>query len=162
MGNVVNTHRDIVVLSAVTQRPNNTTAYAAGQVIGPTPGVPLSFPRAARAPGGAITIPFVRVVSNAPEANFSPIVVAFFGASPTPQNDQTAYDFAFSATAGALAESQLSEYSSGTAASSQAGDVGFAALVLPTGTLYALIVSVGVFTPAANQQFRLEVTVERF
>jgi hypothetical protein len=148
--------------SASFTRPNNTTAYASGQLIANsvTAGsvVPLSLAISGNAMPGATRITRVRLAKNGTvnvNANFR---VHLYGASPTVANGD----------GGAWSSSQAASYlgsidvPSMKAFTDGCSDVGAAAagseflLRLASGTvIYALIEARAAYTPAANEVFTL-------
>jgi hypothetical protein len=161
-------------IAATFTRPSNTTAYAAGDVVGPvTTDAVETLSGAGRSNGGTGRIVAAVLETNNATVTNGTFRVHLFNASFTPEADNAAFaslhtnrasyqgyfDFnilvADSASAGA-AVAQLrnaTDVDNGIPLDFEcaAGDT----------ALYAVIVALGAYTPASAQVFRLSVVVEQ-
>jgi hypothetical protein len=148
--------------SASFTRPNDTTAYASGDLVANsvTAGsvLPMQFPLGGNAIPGSTRITRARLRKSATTATNASFRVHLYGASPTAANgDNGAWSTdQASSYLGAIDVAAMKAFTDGCA------DVGAAAagsellIRLPAGaTLYALLEARAAYTPAANEAFTL-------
>lgn len=91
-GNIVNPSKDQKRITASFVRPSDTTAYAAGDVVGPvTTPAAMSFPNAARANGGSGRIVELMLGVDLELVTNGTFRLHFFNAVLTPQADNAAF-----------------------------------------------------------------------
>jgi hypothetical protein len=162
-------------INATFTRPSDTTAYTAGDVVGPvtTPAL-QTLSGAARANGGSGVITQVQLVTNLATVTNGTFRVYFFNTSFTPQADNAAATGVYTNSAGLQGYVDLPVLTNDAAGSGAAitrvdakvagGDDG---VPLPfecaagNSALYALIVATGAYVPASAQTFRLQIAVEQ-
>ena len=83
----------IHTVSANFLRPNNTTAYSAGQVLSDSTSAPtiLKFPNASKDVGGAGTIVCATVIDEANQATKPDLQLWLFDTAPAAENDASAF-----------------------------------------------------------------------
>jgi hypothetical protein len=149
-------------LAASFTRPNDTTAYASGDLVANsvTAGsvVPMQFALGGNAMPGTTRITRARLRKSGTTATNASFRVHLYGASPTAANgDNGAWSTDQAAGyLGAIDVASMKAFTDGCA------DVGAAAagsellIRLPAGaTLYALLEARAAYTPAANEAFTL-------
>jgi hypothetical protein len=161
---------DRIVVGELT-RPNNTTTYSSGQVIGAAnPAQLLTFPYAGRSVGGATGyIRSIRLLTNQPTC-VAAITVWLYNAPPNVVVDGAEFQNLWlernlclgSFTMQTLAVSGLSDYALSQTWFDQYNIYACAQTPLATSqNLYAQLVTGTGFTPAANQVFRVELGVHQ-
>lgn len=91
-GNIVNPVTDQRRITATFVRPSDTTAYAAGDVVGPvTTPAAMSFPKAARAQAGSGRIVELMLAFDLETITLATFRLHFFNAVLTPQADNAAF-----------------------------------------------------------------------
>jgi hypothetical protein len=147
--------------SASFARPNDTTAYAAGDLVAnsTTAGsvVPMQIPLGNQFPNGMTRLNRVRLIKSGTGVANATFRVHLYESSPTPANgdngawstDQAAHWLGSIDIAAMLA---FTDGAAGTGAAPAGGEM---FLKLAGKTVYALIAALGAYTPAANETFTL-------
>lgn len=161
-------------LAATFTRPANTTAYAAGDVVGPvTTAAVQSLAGAARGNGGTGRIVAATLETNNATVTNGTFRVHIFNASFTPESDNAAFagqhtnraayqgyfDFNILVADSASAEGAIAQLRNATDIDNGL-PLEFACANGDTG-LYAVVVALGAYTPASGQVFYLTVVVEQ-
>jgi hypothetical protein len=164
----VDAARDVKRISASFTRPADTTAYAAGDVVGPaTTPAAMSFPKAGRGNAGSGRIHELLLMFDLETITTATFRLHFFNAVLTPAADNAA--FAGIAT---LPESYLGYVDPAilvTQAGGTAGQIRHAFGTSPFvyqcaeggSGLWVVITALGAYTPKSGGIVRLSLTVER-
>lgn len=157
-------------VAATFTRPNDTTAYAIGDVVGPTPGALLTFNGAARLAGGirggSGYITKVRVVKSGAVVTNATFQLFLYSDPPTPVDDNAPWPLLWANRAKRIGIVPDLAMTTGPAGSDSASaqDIGLRlGFGLPDGAddLYGVLVAQAAYGPAANEQFYVELVVER-
>ncbi len=171
----------LVISTAEFTRPNDTTAYAANDVIGSNPAAVMTFTNCGRVAGGNGVIRKMKLFKSATGGNGGAGVGAvrlyLFSVAPTAVVDNSPWVLKYAERADYLAQYPNGTFfamdllSNSTAGSTAGGTFGLTAFpfypnipfVCAGGdtSLYGVLVLNGSYTPIANETFSIELTLEQ-
>ncbi len=144
-------------------RPNNTTAYAVGDVVGPNPAAALTLtPNQENAVilGQSYLVKSIRLVTNNTTVTNGNFKLYFFKEAPTGIADNSPFTLLYSQNAIRSGNYQLPlvavEGSGGDCAEAYASDVNIPIKTTANG-ISAVLVAEGAYTPAGGQTFYISI-----
>jgi hypothetical protein len=151
--------------ASVLTRPANTTAYAAGDVVGTASTGVLTLNGAAKSNSGGGRILGVRLNKSGTTVTNATFTVHFYNTAPTAVADNAAWDSLYAEAEYYIGSTALTLMTAGGAGG------GFTSLVVNpplwyqtasgSKALYAVITAAAAYTPASAETFKLSVTVEQ-
>jgi hypothetical protein len=131
-------------------RPDNTTAYAAGDVLGTDPATAIEFQNIAPAGGGPIILLYASLMINVGSGGPSQTRLHFYSSAPSAIADNAAFNLPSGDRAKYLGSITI-------AAPVDLGDTMFSeddylrkTIIATSSSLFALAETVGAFTPTAS------------
>jgi hypothetical protein len=156
----------MALLSASYQRPNDSNPYIALDAIADSTSAPtvLTFANAARVSGGSGYITAARIVTDQ-KANVAQFRLHLFNATPTAINDNSPYLFLYADRAKYLGYIDLGplateDSTNSTGANAQDNTVRVPYVAAAT-SLFGLLETKSAFTPTAQQNFFIYLTVDQ-
>lgn len=149
-------------------RPSNTTAYAAGDMVGATAGTIHTIAKAARYSGGGGRILVPRLHKSTSTTANGTFRIHFFNDSPTTANDNAAFALRYTERAMYIGFMDVVSVSDAAGAGAVATP---AATTLPlffksaagsSGNIYAVVTATAAYSPGSAETFSLTCTVERW
>ena len=148
-------------------RPANTTAYAAGEVIGTATTDVIAIAGVARLPGGSGLVTDALVIDQGGAAAAVALEVYLFSVTPTAQADQTAFALSSTDLAGLIAIVPLNVSYVTNAGAGTTGSRVYTATGINTGfvcasgseALYAVLVVRAAYTPVSGEQLTVVLKV---
>ncbi len=154
-----------VIKYSETTRPANTTAYAALDVVGVSPGAVGSISGAAVANGGSGYITGVSLMTDQ-STNTAQYRIHFFHTAPTAIDDNSQYAMLYANAQYRIGSIDIPALTTeGTGSTAARGSNDDARLLYECAaastTLYYVIETLTAFTPASGQKFTLRVSLDR-
>lgn len=146
-------------------KSSGTTAYTAGDVVGPatTPAV-QNLANVVAAVGGAGAIKLVKITTNNATVTNGNFRVYFYTVAPTAIADNSPFTLLWADRAKLVGKVDITLLSEGSGSDAACGhasvDIPFVCDAADTD-LYAVIVAEGAYTPASGQSFQLDVVTSR-
>lgn len=159
LGNVTNS---ILTSVGTLQRPNDTTAYTAGDAISDSTTAPTPISFAGVIPEeGTQRLVMHAILESDQAALAATIELHLFKSSVTPTNDNAAFNLSYANSAERLGVISFYDWfnDGGVARSQSAVDITPPVYATTGTTVYGMLKAVGAFTPAAEQNFRATLNV---
>ena len=153
------------VVSAEFTRPNDTTAYAAGDAVSTLAGAAMEFTVSSLA-GTRGLIRFMKIIKSGSVTTSASFRILLFTAAPTATADNSALANAWSQRASFVGSfstpAMTAEGGMATASSwqQQTTEIPFD-LASGSKKLYGLLAAGAAYTPAANEEFRVELYIDQ-